>query len=118
LGTVDLGGRGGFGGEAVSFPDEYDDAWTDRDVEVYAKALYDLEATLYECWHMKSYDPLTIEDSERGRVAHTYVFDLWDGGRHHPLEGKTNEELAKAMFDETLERIRSLEWQPAEREKK
>jgi hypothetical protein len=94
----------------MSFPDEYDDAWTDRDVEVYARALYDIRATLYDETHGKSYDPLTIERSERGQIAHSYAFDLWDGGRHHYLEGKSNEDLAKAMYEETLADIRSLGW--------
>ena len=30
-------------------------------------------------YYGKSYDPLTIE----GNIAHSYVFDLEDGGRHH-----------------------------------
>lgn len=30
----------------------------------------------------KGYDPLVIE----GDIAHTYAFDLWDGGRHHQFK--------------------------------
>ena len=45
----------------------------------------------------KSYDPLTIE----GNTAHTYMFDLEDGGRHHPfrdlqhLEAMLTDEVVK-----------------------
>ncbi len=33
----------------------------------------------YSFGHCKSYDPLTIAEGE----AHSYVFDMEDGGRHH-----------------------------------
>jgi hypothetical protein len=32
----------------------------------------------------KSYDPLSID--VKGKVAHSYVIDFEDGGRHHPFE--------------------------------
>lgn len=36
--------------------------------------------------YCKSYDPLTIEIGSNGVVAHSYVFDFHDGGRHHRFE--------------------------------
>ena len=34
--------------------------------------------------HRKSYDPITIEiDGEGNIIVHSYLFDLWDGGRSH-----------------------------------
>lgn len=53
----------------------------------------------------KTYDPLTIE----GNVAHSYVFDLEDGGRHHEftdydslVDSLTNE-VIRDIFDELPE---------------
>ena len=46
----------------------------------------------------KSYDPLVIE----GNIAHSYVFDLADGGRHHPFGSL--EELER-MLDKELDLI-------------
>ena len=48
-----------------------------------------------QCGHCKMYDPLVIE----GNVAHTYVFDLDDGGRHHPFE---NYKHLEKMMDEEM----------------
>ena len=44
----------------------------------------------------KSYDPLIID----GKIAHTYLFDLEDGGRHHPF--RTYDHLQTMMINETI----------------
>lgn len=46
--------------------------------------------------HCKTYDPLLIE----GNTAHSYVFDMEDGGRHHSFKGYAH--LEKMLTDETL----------------
>lgn len=46
--------------------------------------------------HCKSYDPLVIE----GKTAHTYVFDLEDGGRHHTF--KDYKDLERMLDEEIL----------------
>lgn len=80
----------------------YGEEWTDRDTEAYAHALYDLMEEFCPCGHHKSYDPLTIvREAGRPAVAHSYVFDLWDGGRHHDMAGKTLDDLRLAMLKET-----------------
>lgn len=62
---------------------------TAPEVEAYAAGVWDCMLMLgMQDGHGKTYDPLTIETTHvSGRepiiVAHTYVFDLWDGGRHH-----------------------------------
>jgi len=34
--------------------------------------------------YRKSYDPITIEiDSDGNIIVHSYLFDFWDGRRHH-----------------------------------
>lgn len=45
-------------------------------------------------WHHKTYDPLIID----GNVAHSYVFNLGDGGRHHDIESL--EDLERRLVDE------------------
>ena len=61
---------------------------TARDVEFYVQGMYDLAVRLGCDSGRKVYDPLTIE----GNIAHSYVMDLRDGGRHHPFD--TLEQLA------------------------
>ena len=58
----------------------------------------------------KSYDPLEIELMANGSgIAHSYVFDLGDGGRHHPFVSLV--ELEKRLEKEAIEEIRELmEW--------
>lgn len=46
--------------------------------------------------HCKSYDPLVIE----GNTAHSYVFDLEDGGRHHAFKDYAH--LENMLYSETL----------------
>ena len=53
-------------------------------------------------WHHKSYDPLTIE----GGIAHSYVFDLEDGGRHHAFKNLAH--LERMLTDEGIRRIREM----------
>jgi len=74
---------------------------TNRDIEFYAQALWDLlqEIGLRD-GHCKIYDPLTIE----GEIAHSYVFDLMDGGRHHSFNNL--EELRENLLRETAEEIK------------
>ena len=57
----------------------------------------------------KSYDPLHVDLEEK--EAHTYVFDLWDGGRHHPYESL--QQLEQGLEDNTVEEIQ--EWHEEER---
>ena len=75
---------------------------TNRDVEFYAQALWDLLMELDGDGHCKIYDPLTIE----GKTAHSYVFDLNDGGRHHPF--KNLEQLRNDLLKEAVEKIKEL----------
>jgi hypothetical protein len=35
-------------------------------------------------YYQKMYDPMTIDEDKK--IAHSYVFDLNDGGRHHSYE--------------------------------
>jgi hypothetical protein len=52
-------------------------------------------------YHSKSYDPLTIElDSWGGGVAHSYVFNFHDGGRHHTFHSL--DELEDWLFEEAI----------------
>ena len=53
-------------------------------------------------YYHKSYDPLTIE----GNIAHSYVFDFRDGGRHHPF--KNLSELEEMLMEEGINSIKSL----------
>ena len=71
-----------------------------RDVEMYVQGMYDLYLELGGESHCKMYDPLTIE----GRVAHSYVFNLQDGGRHHSFE--TLEKLADDCLKEMAKQTR------------
>ena len=47
----------------------------------------------------KTYDPLFIQ----GDTAHSYAFDLWDGGRHHKFE--TLKQVEDGLVKETIERL-------------
>lgn len=80
----------------------YHDDFTIRDVEVYARALEDLRHLFGLAKSGKTYDPLTIEKIETAGkvryVAHSYAFDLWDGGRHH--EATSLEQIRQGMLDE------------------
>ena len=73
---------------------------TKKDVEAYAEACWDLliKLEIYDGGG-KMYDPLTIE----GKIAHSYVFDLWTGGRHHPFNSL--EELKDKILEETTNSI-------------
>lgn len=68
--------------------------------EAYVQGAWDLFLALGGDPHCKSYDPLTIE----GSVAHSYVLDLWDGGRHHKIHNNLQEIMDKAIqeFKERL----------------
>lgn len=48
----------------------------------------------------KSYDPLVIKDD----TAHSYAFDLWDGGRHHQFESFA--QLEARMIEEIINRLK------------
>lgn len=50
--------------------------------------------------HSKSYDPLLIE----GDTAHSYVYDMEDGGRHHSFKDYAH--LEEMLYDETLGQIK------------
>lgn len=107
---------------------------TEREAEAYAQGLYDAlqMAGIYD-GHCKSYDPLVIAErvepktlsscpfedlperpnpraGERYLEAHTYVFDLWDGGRHHELTGKSLAYLCKFLRAETAWDFRNEGW--------
>ena len=52
-------------------------------------------------YHSKSYDPLTIELGSRGGgTAHSYVFNLGDGGRHHDFSSLAD--LERMLFEEAI----------------
>jgi hypothetical protein len=52
-------------------------------------------------YHSKSYDPLTVELATDGSgVAHSYVFDFHDGGRHHPFDSL--DQLEDWLFEEAI----------------
>ena len=73
----------------------------ERDIEAYAHACYDILLELgIEDGIGKMYDPLTIED----KIAHSYVFDLKDGGRHHPFTSL--QELKNDILEETVKSIK------------
>lgn len=52
--------------------------------------------------HHKTYDPLTID----GHIAHSYVFDLEDGGRHHKFNDI--KDLEQSLLKETIQQIKNL----------
>ena len=72
-----------------------------KDIESYAQACFEilLGLELYDGGG-KMYDPLTIV----GKTAHTYIFDLWTGGRHHSF--KSLEELKDKILEETINIIK------------
>lgn len=79
----------------------------DRDVEVYAMALWDLlKALEIEGGHSKNYDPLTLERKVDSLRGYSYVFNLYDGGRTHDLTGKTRSQICKILLEETVQNIR------------
>lgn len=55
---------------------------------------YAEDEDIWQCG--KSYDPLSI-DTKR-KVAHSYVMDMHDGGRHHPFNKMS--EVEGAIFAE------------------
>lgn len=57
---------------------------TARDLEFYTQGIWDLWVMLTGESHCKYYDPMTINADEK--IAHSYVLDLQDGGRHHPYQ--------------------------------
>jgi hypothetical protein len=75
---------------------------TNNDLESYAHACYDIICSLGGDSHCKMYDPLTIE----GKTAHSYVFDLEDGGRHHTFKNLT--QLKEMILKETVDNIKNL----------
>lgn len=76
---------------------------TKADIESYAQACYDLIKALGDGdEHCKMYDPLTIV----GKTAHSYIFDLEDGGRHHKF--KDLNQLREMILKETIERIKEI----------
>lgn len=76
---------------------------TKNDIESYAQACYDIILALGDGdSHRKLYDPLTIE----GKIAHSYIFNLSDGGRHHKFEKL--EQLKDMILKETIETIRDI----------
>ena len=73
-------------------------------LEWFARKLWTLleEGSGERDYYCKSYDPLVIE----GNVAHSYVFDLEDGGRHHPFRDLAH--LEKMLVDEGIRAISEL----------
>lgn len=71
-----------------------------RFVEGYAAALWHLALAFN--WvddGCKSYDPMTIESE----TMHSYVFDMKDGGRHHPIaEYKNREEICNVLLEDAI----------------
>ena len=70
-------------------------------VEAYVQGMYDLYIELGGETLCKSYDPLTIE----GDIAHSYVLNFNDGGRHHKLSLKDIKEMALKEFVELIKEI-------------
>lgn len=69
-------------------------------IEGYAMALAKMMGELTcEPLYGKSYDPMTIE----GNTAHSYIFDMKDGGRHHDLTlYKDVGEILDILLKETI----------------
>lgn len=55
-------------------------------------------------YHGKSYDPLVIDPE--AKEAHSYVFNLGDGGRHHPFTDLLD--LEERLKQEGITRIREM----------
>ena len=74
-------------------------------IEAYALACTDIMyAMTKDSPCAKSYDPMRIE----GMTAHSYAFDLKDGGRHHDLtEYESVGEILEYLVKETLECVES-----------
>jgi hypothetical protein len=53
-------------------------------------------------YYCKTYDPLVIE----GNIAHSYVFDLQDGGRHHKF--KDLKDLENMLVSEGIQKIKEF----------
>ena len=53
-------------------------------------------------YYCKSYDPLTINNN----IAHSYVFDFNDGGRHHPFKDLAH--LEEMLVKEGIRRIQEM----------
>lgn len=79
---------------------------TKNDVESYAQACWEILCELGLSDTSKIYDPLTIQ----GKTAHSYIFDLRDGGRHHSF--KNLEELKNDILEETINLIKEPEINP------
>ena len=58
------------------------------------------ESSIQPDYYSKSYDPLYLEDN----TAHSYVFELEDGGRHHTF--RDLEHLEKMLVNEAIGRIK------------
>ena len=72
---------------------------TKKECEMYVRGMFDLYWMIGGDTHCKSYDPLTFEDN----IAHSYVLDLEDGGRHHTY--KSIEDVANRALLELAERV-------------
>lgn len=60
----------------------------------------------------KSYDPLTIEmRTDGGGIAHSYVFNFHDGGRHHSFDSLDN--LEEWLLEELINGVhhQQHEWE-------
>lgn len=69
-------------------------------LEWYARKLWEIILNaIDDDSHCKSYDPLVID----GNVAHSYVFDLDDGERHHEI--KSLHDLESQLTSEVVKRI-------------
>jgi len=75
---------------------------TNKDIEAYAEACWNIVCELGDGGGGKVYDPLTIE----GKTAHSYVFDLEDGGRHHKFKNLGH--LREMILKETIENIKNI----------
>lgn len=81
-------------------PTEYERGY----IEGAARALWEvLRSTDPSFNHCKAYDPATVKDD----AIHSYVFDLKDGGRHHPISDyESAEEVLTLMVREALEALK------------
>ena len=73
-------------------------------LEWFARKLWKIleESTGDPDYYGKSYDPLRID----GKIAHSYVFNLEDGGRHHKFRNLLY--LEEMLEKEAIDRIKEL----------
>ena len=74
-------------------------------VEILAKWISELLFRLGIHDTFKSYDPLTIEETEEWYIAHTYCFDMEWWWRHHKRDSLQQilEEIINSAYEDILD---------------